>query len=362
MATSSSAEKNVLKSASKTFREDVEQVIGDESLPWNRLQGTSVLVTGATGLIGTILVRMLRAASDRHKLDLHITGMGRSKEKLAQLVAEYGADAGIAADIRNPLPRESLPERLDCIFHCASVTRSAEMAAQPVDVIATAVEGTRQVLEIARERNCRNVVFLSSMEVYGQTGLAEVCEADLGYLDLSSPRSGYPESKRLCESLCTAYASQYGVPVKIARLAQVFGAGTPKDDSRVFAQFARSAMNEEDIVLHTEGKSRGNYCYTSDAVSGLLYILLEGNSQEAYNVANPQASVTICEMAELVAADNCSGKIKVVVEVPKDLAKCGYAAETGHILNADKLKALGWQPRYGLKDMYARLLNDWGET
>jgi nucleoside-diphosphate-sugar epimerase len=233
------------------------------------------------------------------------------------------------------------------------------MVAKPVDVITTAVDGTRNVLELARERHCKSVVYLSSMEVYGQIELAQVKETDLGYLDLSNPRSSYPESKRLCESLCVAYSAQCGVPVKIARLAQTFGAGTAQANTRVFAQFARSAMAGENITLHTEGKSRGNYCYLADAVRGLLTLLLNGANGQAYNIANPDASVTIREMAELVASEIGHGRVKMVVEVPSDIEKRGYKPYVGFALNVDKLKALGWQPQYGLAAMYKRMIADW---
>jgi len=110
----------------------------------------------------------------------------------------------------------------------------------------------------------------------------------------------------------------------------------------VFAQFARSAANGEDIILHTEGKSRGNYCYTADAVSGLALLAINGRNGEAYNIANPQASVTIREMAEIVANNICGGEVNVLVEVPEDIGKRGYASEVGYALNADKIAHLGW--------------------
>jgi len=202
------------------------------------------------------------------------------------------------------------------------------------------------------------------MEVYGITdpSLASVSEKDLGAIDLISPRSCYPQSKRMCESLCVGYAAQYGVPVKIARLCQTFGAGCDQEDPRVFAQFARSAVAGEDIVLHTEGKSRGNYCYLSDAVRALLLILLKGDSGGAYNIANPEAGMTIREMAELVAGTVGKGKMSVVVNVPADIALRGYAPDVPLRLNADKLMKLGWQPTYDLGQMYARMIAYWKEN
>ena len=237
------------------------------------------------------------------------------------------------------------------------------MAAHPVDVTETAVKGTMNVLAMAREKAVRGMVYLSSMEVYGITdpSLASAGETDLGVIDLISPRSCYPQSKRMCESLCIGYAAQYGLPVRIARLAQTFGAGCAKDDPRVFAQFARSAAAGEDIVLHTEGKSRGNYCYLSDAVRALLLLLFKGENGGAYNIVNPDAGMTIREMAELVAGTVYAGKISVAVRVPADIALRGYAPDVTLRLSAGKLLALGWQPKYNLAQMYARLIAHWQE-
>ncbi len=163
----------------------------------------------------------------------------------------------------------------------------------------------------------------------------------------------------MCECLCACWLSQFGLPVKIARLAQTFGAGTPKSDTRVFAQFARSALAGRDIVLHTEGRSRGNYCYIADAVTGLLVVLLKGTTGEAYNIANPGASATIREMAELVANTIGNGTVSVVVDASADARQLGYAPDATARLGVEKLKMLGWAPRYGLGDMYARMVAEW---
>lgn len=345
---------------SKVLREDMKQIVSDTNIPWNALCGRTVLVTGATGLIGGALVRALSVANEEYKLDLRLIAHGRNKDRGEALAQELGLEF-IRGDIRSSILAEALPGKLDYIFHCASITKSVDMVAKPVDTITTAVSGTRNILELAKEKNCESIVCLSSMEVYGQTELAEVKETDLGYLNLSNSRSSYPESKRLCESMCIAYATQYNIPVKIARLAQTFGAGTPKDDTRVFAQFARSAISGKDLILHTEGKSRGNYCYTADTVRGLLTLLLQGVNREIYNIANRETSMTVREMAGLVANEVCGGKIKVVVDKPAESEMLGYAPDAGYMLNTDKLEALGWRPRYGLDEMYRRMLADWQE-
>ncbi|MCL2188043.1 MAG: NAD(P)-dependent oxidoreductase [Defluviitaleaceae bacterium] len=337
---------------------NANQIINDTVIPWETLKNAVILITGATGLVGGALAGALSAVSNARGLSLHIIGHGRSREKGEVIQKKHGIDF-IYGDIRQPHWLKSLPERVDYIFHCAAITASAQMVSEPVQVMTTAVDGTVGILALAKEKNVKSLVYLSSMEIYGQMTQTEVCEIDLGYLDLSNPRSSYPESKRYCEMLCTAYASQYGTPVKIARLAQTFGAGTPMDDTRVFAQFARAGVAGQNIVLHTTGQSRGNYCDISDAVRGLILLLVKGKNGEAYNIVNPQAGKTIREMAEMVAVEIFGGAVKVVVDIPPDINKRGYAPSSNFTLNADKLSALGWKPTYGLAEMYKNMINEW---
>ena len=349
---------------SKKATEDMEEIVCDDNIPWQDIANSTVLVTGATGLIGSALVRALFAANAKHSLNIKTIAHGRDEKKLKQHSEEYGAIC-YNQDISEQF---KLKESIDYIFHCVAVTSSQEMVTDPIGVIKTSLNGITNVLSLANEKQIKSMVYLSSMEVYGLTdhSLAFVNENDLGFIDLSNPRSCYPESKRMCELVCNCSVLQYGASVKIARLAQTFGAGTPKDDTRVFAQFARSAVAGEKIVLHTEGASRGNYCYIADTVRGLFYILLKGKSGEAYNVANPVASVTIREMAEIVATDVakevCGRKTSVIVNVPENIDKRGYAPDTAMRISADKLKLLGWKPKHGLAEMYLRMIADWHST
>ena len=252
-----------------------------------------------------------------------------------------------------------MSEDIDYIFHCASITTSKTMIEKPVETICTSVEGTKNILELAKNKKSKSVIYVSSMEMYGAFNNLnhDVTEKDLGYVDNLKIRSNYPESKRLCENMCIAYMSEYNIPVKIARLAQTFGAGILPGENRVFAQFAKSAIKGEDIVLHTKGMSEGNYCYTRDCITGLLTILLKGKNGEAYNVSNPESHITIADMAYMVADKIAEGRIKVVFDIPSE-NKFGYAADTKMKLNSSKLQALGWKPEIGLEEAYKRMILD----
>lgn len=330
------------------LKEDLEY-IANYDLPYENLKGRTVFVTGATGLIGVSLVRALLAIGN-----IKILAFVRSEEKARKIYGEDSRVELVIGDITNPI---SVSGEVEYIFHCASVTTSKVMIEKPVETLFTAVEGTKNILELAKEKNVKSIVFVSSMEMYGSFEELdhEVTEKDLGYIDPLKIRSNYPESKRLCENMCIAYLAEYGIPVKIARLAQTFGAGILPGENRVFAQFARSAINRENIILHTKGLSEGNYCYTRDCVTGLLTILLKGKDGEAYNVANPDSHTTIVDMAKMVANKIADGEIKVVFDIPESNT-FGYAADTKMKLNSDKLQKIGWKPEIGLEEAYKRTI------
>ena len=191
--------------------------------------------------------------------------------------------------------------------------------------------------------------------------LAET-EKELGLIDLENPRSCYPEGKRMAECLCTAYASEYKVPVKVARLSQTFGAGITYNENRVFAQFAKAAIEGHDIVLHTKGLSFGNYCYTRDTITALLILLVKGNRGEAYTVANEDSNIRIKDMAKMVAEKIAGGKINVVFDIPESALTYGYAPDTELHLSSAKMQALGWKPTVSLEETYRRMMKSMMST
>lgn len=327
------------------------------------LDGKTVFVTGATGLIGSQICKTLLQADLDEGLNVTVAAFCRNPEKAAQVFAGYSNDphfvlakGDLTADIQYDGP-------VDYIVHGASPTGSKYFVDHPVETIQTAVYGTDRLLRFARDKQVSGMVYLSSLEVYGvPDGKTEtISEKDFGYLDPLSVRSSYSEGKRMVECLCASYASEFEIPVKVVRLSQTFGAGVQYKDGRVFAEFARSVIEHKDIVLHTEGTTVRSYCYTRDAVCAILTVLLKGTPGEAYNVTNMKTACSIRQMADMAAALDPAAGIKVRIEIPENLASFGYNPQMIIRLDNTRLCSLGWKPTVDLEEMFRRTIRSMKE-
>ena len=313
------------------------------------LEDKVVVITGATGLIGSCVVKSLLALRKKMRIILPV----RNRKKALTLFVEDSSQLEII-ECDLVLWFKMSCDKCDYIIHLASPTSGKYMIENPVETYMLAIDSTKAILDYAMKAGVTSVIYISSLEYYGQNDDDKAIKEDfLGYVDVSSPRSSYPLGKRATEYLCTSYAKEYGVPVKMARLTQTFGAGVSAEDNRVFAQFARSIIEGNDIVLHTKGESAKPYCYTTDCVSAILYILLKGKDGEAYNVANQDTYISIKDMA-LFLKENFNSNIDVIVEEHPEM---GYAPVTRLNLLSEKLMSLGWKPSYNLYEMFERLIN-----
>lgn len=337
----------------KIFKEDLEYITNVKFIDWQKLDSKTVFVTGATGLIGytfvcALLYRNLICNSNIKILAL-VRNITKAKEKFAKQLKQSANLKFIVGDIEN-MP--AIKNNINYIVHGASPTASNYFAKKPVETIKTAVLGTMNVLQLAKEKSVEGLVYLSSMEVYGAPHTDDLIPEVQGTtVDTMSIRSCYPEAKRLCESLCASYADEYQVPAKVIRLAQTFGPGIPENDNRVFAEFIRCAKGKQDIILQTDGTSKRCYLYTADAVTAILIILLNGKVSEAYNAGNKETYCSIREMAELVIRELTNNEIRVVIKEDQN-SKLKYPPIHKLNLDTEKLEKLKWKPTKKLDEMY----------
>lgn len=341
-----------------TYLEDLNQVIQNECVFGTDLEGKTILVTGATGLVGQNIVNALLYFGMKTSVAPKVLALVRNKEKAQKLFEQQKKDCGdklefLIGDVVN-LP--DITEEIDYIIHGASQTASAAFVRNPVETIETAVVGTKNLLELARTKQVASFVYLSSMEAYGSPTEEKLLSENAGAcFDSMAVRSCYPESKRMCESLCAAYAAEYGVPAKVVRLAQTFGLGVSGEDVRVFADFARKALKGEDIVMQTKGDSCRMYLYTMDAAAAILTVLLKGKNGECYNAANKETYCSIKKMAELVSEILSEGESGVTIQLDEENMK-KYPPAHKLKLDTSKLEELGWKAHYGLDEMYRHMV------
>lgn len=332
------------------YLQDVAAV-GALNLPWQQLSGQSILISGATGMIGSFLIDVLMEKG----LDITVYALGRSEEKAKTRFDRWWNDANfhfLSCDINKGL---ELDAKVDYVFHAASNTHPVAYATDPIGTITTNIIGTNNLLSFAAEHGTKRVLFASSVEVYGENrGDVDAFSEDYcGYLNCNTLRAGYPESKRAGEALCQAYIRQKGLDVVIPRLARTYGPTMLMSDTKALSQFIKKGIAGEDIVLKSAGTQLFSYTYVADAVSGVLYCLFYGENGVAYNIADATSDIMLRDLAGIIA--ECVGT-KVIFEIPDATEQAGYSTATKAIMTSDKIKELGWRPAFTMKEGLARTL------
>lgn len=389
----------------KLYMEDVDKVV-DSDINWGKLNGKTVMISGATGMIGSFLIdvimrkNMQGAISGTDGFRCFVIALGRSLDKGRERFEQYiddddalfefvrcdvnatdckksiaiamqaslryynflNPDSNINNDANEELEEDKdgdgLPDmHIDYILHLASSTHPLAYSTEPIKTITTNIIAANSLLEFATIHNCTRFVYASSVEVYGENrgDVDSFNEEYLGYINSNTLRAGYPESKRAGEALCQAYRKEKGLDIVIPRFSRTYGPSMLMSDTKAISQFIKKSVDGEDIVLKSEGNQFYSYSYVADAVSGLIYIMTAGIDGEAYNIADSMSDISLKELAMIAASAANENKeadevtdVNVVFELPDQAEKAGYSIATRATLDSAKLKKLGWKAMYGI--------------
>lgn len=335
------------------YLEDLNYVC-NLNLPWEKLQNKSILISGATGLIGSFLVDVLMM-KNQNGLNCKVYALGRNEEKARERFDYcWNSLVFIPYDINRTFFRDDL-EEIDYILHLASNTHPLAYSTDPIGTITTNIIGTKNMLEFAVAHKATRCAFSSSNEIYGENrGDVELFDEHYcGYIDSNTLRAGYPESKRCGEALCQAYIRQKNLDIVIPRFTRSYGPTLLKSDTKALSQFIHNGVAGKDIVLKSQGTQYYSYLYVADTVSGLLSVLLLGEIGEAYNISDISSDIMLKDLASIIA--DISGA-KVVYEIPDKIEAAGYSKATKARLDSSKLQHLGWNAKYDIKDGLERTI------
>lgn len=342
------------------MEEDAARVLARD-LPWHRLSGGRVLVTGAAGFLGSHLVHTLLALQAAGQTDkpVRVLALVRS---LARARARWGAlmEHPDLEWMEWDLARIAVPDLRGCthVLHAASQASPRYYGADPVGTLLPNTVGTAALLQaLAASVAPQAFLFISSSEVYGAAeAVAGLPETEPGRVDPASLRACYAESKRLGETLCVAWHHQHGLATRIVRLFHTYGPGLQPEDGRVHADFVYNVLRGEDIVMSSDGSARRCFCYVSDAVAGIFTVLLQGEAATPYNVGHAEAELSVLELAQLLVG--LAPQRRLQVERVAAHAGAGYLPSGYARLRPDvsRLAALGWRAEVMPAQGFARML------
>lgn len=324
-------------------------------LPWQHLDGKTVLVTGATGMLALYVTWLLLHLRERNGIRVSVVALCRNRQKAEEYFGSYEGKPYfhlLIQDVCNPIEYDGA---VDYIFHLAGNASPHFINTDPVGIMKCNLLGTMNVLELARKKQTAKVMFASTREVYGANEYVDkLGECSYGVLDPLDARSCYPESKRAAETLLKSYFLQYGVEFNTIRIAHSYGTTMKlENDGRVMADLMGDVVAGKDIVLKSSGEAIRAFLYITDAVLGMFTVLFKGKACEAYNLANETEPISIKDLAQLLASSRKDKAIRVVV---KEGEQKGYCAYRRTALDMTAIETLGWKPQVSLEDGIKKVL------
>lgn len=344
------------------IEEDVE-LISKVNLPWEDLTSSTILISGASGMLPAYLVDSLLFVSNKKNLNIKIIALVLNQLKAKERFKAYKNSKNLKLVEQDICHEISFKEKIDYIVHAASRASPIFYRTDPLGTMLPNVLGTYRLLELAKKNKIKGFLFFSSGEVYGEITKESTPTKEnmYAYFDHLNFRSCYGQSKKMGETLCAVYAYQFNIPTKIVRPYHVYGPGMKLNDGRLFSDLVANIVQKRDITLWSNGDAIRSFCYISDATAGFLAVLLKGNSSEAYNIGNPNATLSVLDLANRLIALFPKRNIKMNKKTrPKSSI---YASSNIEIAHPDITKAmeLGWRPTISIEEGFKRTVRSFDE-
>ena len=314
-------------------------MLGRESVLYHGSTGENerlrILVSGGAGFVGSHLCdRLLADGAEVVVADNFITGRA---ENVAHL-AERSNFQLLEHDAIQPL---TVDGQLDFVYHMASPASPADYLAYPVETMMVGAAGTKNMLDLAREKGA-GFLLASTSECYGDPLEHPQKETYWGHVNPIGPRAVYDEAKRFAEALTMSYQRELGVATHIVRIFNTYGPRMKLDDGRVVPNFIDQALNGRPLTIYGDGSQTRSFCYVSDLVDGLVR-LAASEEREPVNIGNP-TEMTILEFAEVIL-EITGGRSSIETRpLPADDPK----QRKPDISKARRI--LDWEPRVDLRE------------
>lgn len=337
------------------FNEEICKTLA-KSKKFENLYNSSILIVGASGMIGSCLVDMIMQLNKLYDANIKVYAMARNGDYLKKRFSYYSSNDNFKIFEHNICDSINMNLNVDYIIHGGSNADPFMISNNPVDTITSNFIGMNNILKYCISNNVKRLLYISSGEMYGLLDEKNInfSEDYSGYIDYSSSRSSYPSGKRATEVLCQSYISQYNMDIVIARPCHIYGPTMRVYDSRVICQFIRSGARKEDIILKSDGLLERSHCYVIDSATALLYILAFGKNGEAYNISDKESQCTIRQLAEKIAQIS---SVDIKFENPTQKEKSSYSKVNKAVLNSDKLENMEWNAVTNLEDGIKATIN-----
>lgn len=334
----------------KIIQNDLSLIADQDYISWNKLKNSTVLITGVSGMLATYLTYTLAYLNDNFQYNIDIIGTARNIEKAEsrfQSLLKRKYLTIIKHDVTIPFNYDD--KNIDYIIHAASNASPKSIMNDPVGIINANTIGTVNLLNFAKEHPIKNLLFLSTREVYGKAINDDIDENSYGGFDILESRACYPESKRMAETLLKSFNDQYGVPFTVARIAHSYGPGMQLNgDGRIMSDLLANVVDSENIILKSDGTAERAFCYIADAVSALFLVMLDGKNSNAYNVANEDEPIQIRNLAKKLVELFPEKNISVRFDIPEKM-EAGYSKMGRTKLNTKKIELMGWKRNISLE-------------